>query len=691
MSEFFVNVQRILNGLLTAGISITAFSLLLYALSFNLRDRVARSFAIIMVCVVAVFVGEALSSVAQSPAQLEFWLRSQWIGIVFLPAAYLQFSDALLATTGRPSRGRRRMAVRAAYTISVGFLVLLPGDLLVGPLVANALPAPHLERTWLTWVFAGYYALAMFFAWRNFVRAYRRTVTSSSRRRMKYLLIGALAPALGSYPYLLFGSGLAASFPVFFWFALTLSNMLVSVLLVLMAYAVAFFGVPWPDRVIKRRLFKWVMRGPVTASTVLAITTIARRAGHLIGLDLTAFIPIFMVGSILVLEHLITLAAPVWERRLFFGKDRADIELLQTLDERVLTMGDLQQFLESILAAVCDRLQSSGAFAAVLGAQGMEILVKIGGDQPLEGEDLPAEITQLATNEGIQGGLFAWGNYWLVPLFNTELVRGENGGDELLGLLGVLRKPEQARVHTLDKEQLEALSILSERAAQAVGDRQRQQQAFTSLEELAPQMDMIQRMRAAARYSGADLLATPEISLDREALSPWVKDALTHYWGGPKLTQNPLLNLQVVQQTAQATEENSINALRTILRRAIEHVRPEGERRFTAEWILYNILEMKFLEGRKVREIATRLAVSEADLYRKQRVAIESVAVAILEMEQQARQGSPGQQAETMVSKTNGNSKSTTARTAATTAQQSVAPYNSSGEVEFNGKQTTLP
>jgi hypothetical protein len=42
---------------------------------------------------------------------------------------------------------------------------------------------------------------------------------------------------------------------------------------------------------------------------------------------------------------------------------------------------------------------------------------------------------------------------------------------------------------------------------------------------------------------------------------------------------------------------------------------------------------MKFLEGRKVREIALRLALSEADLYRKQRVAVEAVARAILEME----------------------------------------------------------
>jgi hypothetical protein len=94
----------------------------------------------------------------------------------------------------------------------------------------------------------------------------------------------------------------------------------------------------------------------------------------------------------------------------------------------------------------------------------------------------------------------------------------------------------------------------------------------------------------------------------------------------------------VVQQAIDEHDGVSANALRSILKQGIEQVRPEGERRFTGEWILYNILEMKFMEGRKVREIALRLAMSEADLYRKQRVAIEAVAHAIEEMETKARE-----------------------------------------------------
>ena len=337
MYSALITSLRTLNQLLTAGIAITAFSLLMYALSFNLRDRVARSFAVILACVMLVFVSDAIGSVSASSAELSFWLRIQWVGIVFLPAAYLHFSDAILATTGKPSRGRRRFAVRVSYLISAGFLLLLPLSLLVGPLVQNKAPAPHLQRTVFTWLFTIFYAGSMLVAGANFFRAYRRTVTSASRRRMAYLIVGALAPALGSFPYLLFGSEFAELHQLSFWLAATLSNILVSIFLVIMAYAVAFFGVSWPDRVIKRRLFKWLMRGPVTASTVLAITTVVRRLEPAFGLSYPAIIPILMVTIILVMEHLITLAAPVWERWLFHGGDRDDIQLVQKLEERMLT------------------------------------------------------------------------------------------------------------------------------------------------------------------------------------------------------------------------------------------------------------------------------------------------------------------------------------------------------------------
>ncbi len=628
MYDLLVNALRTFNEFLTAGIAITAFSLLLYALSFNLRDRVARSFAIIMLCMVIVYVGDAIGSVGRTAAQIEFWLLVQWPGIIFLPAAYLHFSDAVLATTGRPSRGRRRLAVRLVYLISLVFLVALPFGWLAGPLVMN--PSPYLSRTVVIDIFFLCSMVIMVVSWANFYRAYQRSATSASRRRMTYLILGALAPVLGSFPYLPYIPSFASGHPLLFWIAVNISNILISILLVLMAYAVAFFGVPWPDRVVKRRMFKWLMRGPVTASTVLMVTTLARRNGGLFGVDIAAFAPVVMVASILILEHLITLLAPIWERRLFYGRDRADVELLQTIEERLLTSSDLHQFLESVLVAVCDRVQTSQAFIATLGAQGVDMLVTVGGDASLAKEDLSVNMIETAANNGM-GEMFTWGDYWLVPLQDPD----ENNHPSLLGLLGITRQPDQQ----LDTEQSEALTILSLRATLALRDRLRQQQVFSSLEALTPQVEMIQRLRAASRYEGSKALITQDIPVENGDLAQWVKEALTHYWGGPKLTQSPLLELEVVRQTMRAGEESPANALRAILRKAIDQTRPEGERRFTTEWLMYNLLEMKFLEGRKVREIAMRLAMSEADLYRKQRVAIEAVATAIVEMEKQARQG----------------------------------------------------
>jgi len=618
-----------INNILTAGIAITAFSLFLYALSFNLRDRVARSFAVILLCVVVVFTTEALQNKSVPDRGIELLLRLQWVGIIFLPPSYLHLSDALLVTAGRPSRGRRRMAVRLVYVVSLLFLILLASDRLVGVLVANGEPAPHLQRTVWTNAFTGFYIAIITWAGLNFTRAYRKMLTRSGQRRMLYLMAGATAPALGSYPYLSFGSGFAAQYPLFFWITAFIINFLVAVLVIVMAYAVAFFGVSWPDRVVKSRLFKWLLRGPVTASLALTMMTLVRRAGELFqGEIYTALVPFVMVATVLLFEHAITLLSPLWERVLFFGRDRAEIQLLQNIEERLLTRSDLQQFLENILAAVRDHLQSPCAFVAALDGDELSLSVAAGNRALLEDENLH-EALKLVNHNGESGRHeFIWGDFWILPLHQRKLFGDRDEIPPLLGILGIVRKPDQP----MDSDQRDALWLLAGRVAFALEDRQLQQRVFRSLEDLQPQIDMLQKIRAAGRYDSSANLATEPAFIEAD-LADWVKDALTHYWGGPKLSNSPLMKLRIVQTLVNDYDGNASNALRALLRKAVDHVKPEGDRRFTSEWILFNILEMKFIEGRKVREVAGRLAMSEADLYRKQRVAVEAVAHAILEME----------------------------------------------------------
>jgi hypothetical protein len=616
---------KTVNQMFTAGIAITAFSLLIYALTFNLRDRVARSFATILLCVAVIFTCEAIQSTVQTQNLIELFLRLQWMGLVFLPVSYLHLSDALLVTAGRPSRGRRHIFVRASYIVSIGFLGLLAFGKLVGPLLLNAQPAPHLQRTIWTEIFTFYYLLMMLLAGINFIRAYGRMLTRSGRRRMLYLMAGATAPALGTYPYLLFGSSFAAHFPLVFWSIATIINIIVGALIVVMAYAVAFFGVSWPDRVVKSRLFKWIMRGPVTASLALAVLTLVRRSGEAFGLTYNAFVPVSMVATVLIMEHLITLLAPYWERAFFLGSDRAELLLLQNLDERLLTQSDLHQFLEAILAAVRDHMQSPSAFVAALDNSSLTLLITAG--RPFLGKDHLSEALQEIKEEGRKE--FLWNDTWILPL----LARRSSDMDldqtpPLLGLLGVVHPHSKM----LEPDQRQALWLLADRAALALEDRLLQQRVFRSLEDIEPHVELIQRIRALGRYDSITALQE-ELTPDSD-LAERVREALNHYWGGPKLTESPLMNLRVIKETAQNEfEGNMSNALRAILKKAVDQTRPDGERRFTSEWILYNILDLKFIEGRKVREVASRLAMSEADLYRKQRVAIEAVAKAILDME----------------------------------------------------------
>jgi hypothetical protein len=618
LEVFFLTVNQIL----TAGIAITAFSLLLYVLTFNFRDKVVRTFLAILACVVVVFTSEAIGSTPTEGREIEIWLRIQWVGIIFLPSTYFHFSDALLATTGKPSRGRRRLVVFFSYCMAIAFVVILPFSTTYANVILEQNPAPYLSSYPFAWIFLGYYLLIMVLAWYNFIRAYRRTTTSNSRRRMLYLTTGALAPAIGSFPYLLFGAGFASQHQIIFWIVSCIVNGVLGVLMVVMAYSVGFFGVSWPDRVIKTRLLKWLLRGPFTASVTLGVVTIVRRIGAATGIEYSAWVPILMVSVILLCEYLITILAPIGERIFLVKDDRENLELLRTLENRMLTENDLKQFLEMVASAVCDRLQAGQASIWAVDAEGYEIVVSTGRVNTPVLEITDEVISKIENVE----------DYGLVEIRGTHLMTLRSGSKEILGVLGI----SSLRNDQLDREQLQALKLLAQRATLALRDRFSQNQILTSLQALTPQVELLQRMRAAASYNENNLFREEDFPPDEE-LVQWVRDALGHYWGGPKLTDSPLLNFRIVERTAQGLDGNQSNALRAVLKDAIEQVRPAGERKFTSEWILYNILEMKYMEGRKMREIASRLSLSEADLYRKQRVAIEAAARAIMDMEDQAR------------------------------------------------------
>jgi hypothetical protein len=60
----------------------------------------------------------------------------------------------------------------------------------------------NLTPTFVTGFFFLYYIVTMLMAWFNFFRSFQRTTTPTSRRRMGYLITGALASGAWFIPIL---------------------------------------------------------------------------------------------------------------------------------------------------------------------------------------------------------------------------------------------------------------------------------------------------------------------------------------------------------------------------------------------------------------------------------------------------------------------------------------------------------
>lgn len=627
------------NLVLSSAIVITAFSLLLYILTHNLHSPVARSFCALLAFVILVYFGDVVLLALYRAGYLApvlFWLKFQWIGIVFVPAAYLHFSDSLLKTTNSIST-LRRLSVYASYGAS---LVLLLFVFFSEAVVRDGVFTPqasHLAAGPLFWAFALYFFITALWGALNIHRARQRCLTSTSRRRMTYLAASFAAPGLAVFPYLIVASVPKAPSPILVNLMVLIGNVGIGFMIVVMAYSVAYFGALTPDRVIKHSLIHFLLRGPFAATCVVLLILAVSRVESILNLPRDTALIFIVVASIVLLEIFISLSKPFIDR-LIYRQDREEITWIQELDKRLLTTTDLKQFLENILVAICEILRVRVGFVAVLEDGKLRLESWCG---PPEG---PAEclarwdvaslsqVLNPRSQENTNGpapvkdeDFVVKDGFWLLPL----RTRAGDAAFGLLALEGRASNPE------LNERERKALSALISQAEAALEDRHLQKRIFSVLERIIPEIEQVQLWRSEVHYSGSPVL---EEGKTRPLYTPdftrWVKEALSHYWGGPKLTESPLLSLKVVEEARLENGGTQVNALRTVLHQAVEKLKPEGQRSMTAaEWILYNILDLKFIQGRRVKDIATRLAMSESDLYRKQRVAIEEVAKAIAEME----------------------------------------------------------
>jgi hypothetical protein len=618
----WLGIVEFANLVLSSAILILSFSLFAYILTFNLHSRVGRAFAALLLGVVLVYSGDI---VLPRVEWQEFWLRFQWLGIALVPAAYLHFSRAvLLATWLHPYQRRWVWLIRAAYGLSAFFALLaVATDVLVRP-PTGAFPVTYLQPGLLLRPFTLYFIIATMWGGWTLLRARSAARSTASKRRLNYLLWSFAAPALGVFPYLILAPSAGKADPTLVLILASIANVAVGVMLIAMTYSVAYYGVLSPDRVVKRQLIYFLLRGPTVAVLVVGILLATPKLEAILGLPPDTAVTLLVVGTIVLAPLLFYLGQSAIDR-ILYHTEADEVQWLRTLETRLMTSSDLRQFLENVLISLCDAFQVHTGFVALPGETEARIEAILGNEKDARRILSLPQVQTLLTAESPDSEFHAVDGYLVRTLVNRHT-------DQPIGLVGLCQPADVLVPH--DPEARTVIEHLLRRAEIAVEDRRLQLDVVEALRPILPDIEVMQALRGAVPYVIARPVAPAGILVASPEFSEWVRDALTHFWGGPKLSDSPLLDLQVVRQRLSEFDDSPTRALRAVLQTAIERQRPLGPRQMTtSEWLLYNILDLKFIQGKRVREVANRLAMSESDLYRKQRVAIAEVARTLAEME----------------------------------------------------------
>ncbi len=623
-----------LNLLLSQAILIVTFSLLFYIASRNWRNTVGRATALLLLGVVIVYGGNVLLDKAVLDTTHSFLLRARWLGIALVPAAYLHLSDALLTSVGYPSL-RRWRGVLAGYAVAGGFVVLaFMGDLLLRGRRANP-PLEQFAAGPLFPLFAVFFALATLGGLYNLERARRRSHTAAARRRMTYLGLSFMAPGMAVFPYLVV-SGFGATWaPTVVLLISNIADIGIAGMILVLAYSVAYQGVLLPDRLVKQDFIRWLLVGPFVGVTVILCFEVLPLFSNASGLPPATLVTFGVMIFTVLMPNLIDYLRPRLEGVLLW-QDRDQLRWLRRFDRRAFTNSDLRHLLENTLITICGALGAESAFVAAPETEGGMVKASAGPrhvikhflhDQHLL-ELLEQGRTQVPRSRGVvpqPADFLIAAPYSLLPLHAAS--------GEFLGLVAV-----SCSTTGLTLEVRRLIGTLAHQMELALENVQLQERIYSALRNITPEMQTLQQLAAQPE------LALPA-TLDRLAadvamlpdFDQYVKDALNHYWGGPKLSESPLLGLRAVRRSLE-DGGSSTKALQAVLREAIENLRPDDQLNPTAqEWMLYNILNLRFLQGLRIREIADKLAMSESDFYRKQRVAVEEVARQLALMEEQER------------------------------------------------------
>jgi hypothetical protein len=630
------------NGLLIAAVLIVSFSLLAYTALHNWRSDIARAICVLLLSVTIVYGGDVLLSRTEQVSTIEFLLRAQWLGIALVPAAYVHLSYALLRASRENGHiHRRRVLVSMSYVGSLLFLVLaLSTNLVVHGGISSRLLA-QFQAGPLFWLYVLFFVASMIFSLHAIMRARHNALTPTLRRRLTYLRDTFAGPGIGVFPYLVVAEGNIPFSHDITLVLLAIVSIGIIGMLTVMTYSIGFQGVFMPDRLIKQDFIRWGLYGPVVGVTIILCIQLVPWLDNLLGLPSDTLITFVVMIMTVLMPIFISRVRPYLDA-LVYMQDQEEIDYLRGLPRSIFTSTDLRQLLENTLIAVCGAVHAETGFVVGPGKGGYTIKVLCGSRGKVKqfvAENPLGDLMQHLERENPhQVGVpphtdaMRYGSFWLLPLRSPDGV--------FLGALGVNSSYAiEGDDSAIAPESRHLIDVITHHMELALTTAHMQQRIFETLRDLGPEMHSLQQLTTRLDQATPASLNTTLASDEDDVLSnpqfpQLVKDVLTHYWGGPKLTDSPLLQLRTVRRLIDEEGGSPTRAMQTVLRQAITNLRPEEQLDPSAqEWILYNILELRFLQGKRIRDVTNRLAMSESDFYRKQRAAVEEVARQIALME----------------------------------------------------------
>ncbi|MFM2310212.1 MAG: hypothetical protein RLY87_2334 [Chloroflexota bacterium] len=618
-SEYLILINRVVGNV----ILVVTFSLFAYMTIRAWGAATARALTTLLFAVVAVSVASVLVRLAHDSVVIEWLLRSVWVGILLVPASMLHMVLGLTASL--KSRQLRLGWTITNYAVAwVGIVLGLSTDVFVSmPLRTGLVPALTPQPLFV--LIAVYTFSLVTVSWILLWRLRSEVLTPGLRRRIGYMLVGWYGPVLLTFPVL---SLLPSNYLLPEFLEVTLATMAAPVsgiLTVILAYSATFVGTSQPDRIVKHDFMRWWLYGPFIGMSIILFLQVVPIFARMTRLPDDVWSVFGIMLMTVVMPVLVSRIRPLLDS-LIYANDQEEIDYLRTLPRTAFTQADLRRFLENTLTVICGSSQSQSAFVAAADEFGVYTIKMLYGARrsvrllceavPLD--TLIQEVSQSADPEAYrQHG------------YRFRLLHDPDG--RVIGILGL-----QVRTATLAPEVDHLVQTLTRQIEHALVMVELQQRLFDTLRTMAPEMNTLQKVSSRIEQATPEALQGLEddVAMLPEFIS-LVRDALTHFWGGPKLSDSPLLALKAVRRQTEDMNLSPPKALQAVLRQAIDTLKPDADSPQTAnESLLYNILDMRFIQGRKIRDIAQRLAMSESDLYRKQRIAIEEVARSVTLIEE---------------------------------------------------------